>query len=148
MPTQRFLVANAVLVVAALLLARVGWRRPVLSLVIPSATLVNAVFFHILPTIAQEPGVARPLHRCASLRALFVMGLGRRRARWCGANGDCDCYGRWYLDDGKRCLGSKMAQRKLWRIGRDNAEGFRSSIPAAKPHCRQQRPKKSSFRLS
>ena len=54
MPTQRFLVANAVLVVAALLLARVGWRRPVLSLVIPSATLVNAVFFHILPTIAQS----------------------------------------------------------------------------------------------
>jgi hypothetical protein len=54
MPTTRFLVANAVVVVAALLLARVGWRRPVLSLVIPSATLVNAVFFHILPTIVQS----------------------------------------------------------------------------------------------
>ncbi len=60
MPTSRFLVANATLVVVALLLARVGWRRPVLSLVIPSATLVNAVFFHILPTIVQSrqsPGV-------------------------------------------------------------------------------------------
>jgi hypothetical protein len=60
MPTTRFLVANAVLVVVALLLARVGWRRPVLSLVIPSATLINAVFFHILPTIVQgrvSPGV-------------------------------------------------------------------------------------------
>jgi hypothetical protein len=60
MPTTRFLVANAVLVVAALLLARVGWRRPVLSLVIPSATLVNAVFFHILPTVTQgraAPGI-------------------------------------------------------------------------------------------
>jgi hypothetical protein len=60
MPTPRFLVANAVLVLVALLLARVGWRRPVLSLVIPSATLVNAVFLHILPTIAQgrvSPGV-------------------------------------------------------------------------------------------
>jgi hypothetical protein len=60
MPTQRFLVANAVLVLVALLLARVGWRRPALSLVIPSATLVNAVFFHILPTIVQSrvsPGV-------------------------------------------------------------------------------------------
>ena len=60
MPTTRFLVANAVLVVVALLLARVGWRRPALSLVIPSATLVNAVFFHILPTIVQNrvsPGI-------------------------------------------------------------------------------------------
>jgi uncharacterized protein with HXXEE motif len=60
MPTARFLVANAVLVLVALLLARVGWRRPVLSLVIPSATLVNAVFLHILPTIVQgrvSPGV-------------------------------------------------------------------------------------------
>ena len=45
---------------AALLLARVGWGRPALSLVIPAATLVNAVFFHILPTVAQgrvSPGV-------------------------------------------------------------------------------------------
>ena len=60
MPTGRFLAANAALVVAALLLARVGWRRPALSLVIPSATLVNAIFFHILPTIVQSrvsPGV-------------------------------------------------------------------------------------------
>lgn len=60
MPTTTFLVANAVLVFAALLLARVGWRRPALSLVIPAATLVNAVFFHILPTVVQSrvsPGV-------------------------------------------------------------------------------------------
>jgi hypothetical protein len=60
MPTTRFLVANAVLVVVALLLARVGWRQPALALVIPSATLVNAVFFHILPTILQHrasPGI-------------------------------------------------------------------------------------------
>ena len=60
MPTMRFFAANAVLVVAALLLARVGWRRPTLSLVIPAATLVNAIFFHIFPTIVQgrvSPGV-------------------------------------------------------------------------------------------
>ncbi len=60
MPTPIFVVANAAIVVAALLLARVGWRRPALSLVIPSATLVNAVVFHILPTIVQDrvsPGV-------------------------------------------------------------------------------------------
>jgi hypothetical protein len=60
MPTARFLVMNGVLVLAALLLARVGWRRPALTLVIPSATLVNAVFFHILPTIVRgrvSPGI-------------------------------------------------------------------------------------------
>jgi hypothetical protein len=60
MPSARFLAANAVLVIAALLLARVGWRRPELSLVIPSATLVNGVVFHILPTLVQgrvSPGV-------------------------------------------------------------------------------------------
>lgn len=60
MPTTRFLVANGVLVVVALVLAGVGWRRPTISLVIPSATLINAVFFHLLPTILQHrmsPGV-------------------------------------------------------------------------------------------
>jgi hypothetical protein len=60
MPTGRFFVMNAVLVVAALFLARIGWRWPTLSLVIPAATLVNALFFHILPTIVQQrvsPGV-------------------------------------------------------------------------------------------
>ena len=60
MPTSLFLGVNAMLVVAALVLARIGWRRPTLSLVIPAATLVNAVFFHILPTLVQHqvsPGV-------------------------------------------------------------------------------------------
>jgi hypothetical protein len=60
MPTTMFVFMNAVLVVAAFLLARVGWQRPALSLVIPSATLVNAVAFHILPTIIQSrvsPGI-------------------------------------------------------------------------------------------
>jgi len=60
MPTTRFFVANAILVLVALLLARVGWRRPTLSLLIPAATLVNAIFFHILPTFVQSrasPGV-------------------------------------------------------------------------------------------
>jgi hypothetical protein len=60
MPTGRFVVANTVLAVAAFYLASVGWRRPALSLIIPGATLVNAIFFHILPTILQariSPGV-------------------------------------------------------------------------------------------
>ena len=60
MPTARFLFMNVVLVVAALVFASIGWKRPTLSLIIPAATLVNAVFFHILPTIVQgrvSPGV-------------------------------------------------------------------------------------------
>jgi Protein of unknown function with HXXEE motif len=60
MPTALFLLMNSVLVMAACALARLGWSRPTLSLVIPSATLVNAVFFHILPTLIQgraSPGV-------------------------------------------------------------------------------------------
>jgi hypothetical protein len=60
MPTSLFVVANAVLAIAAVQLARVGWQRPTLSLVIPAATLVNAIFFHILPTLVQgrvSPGV-------------------------------------------------------------------------------------------
>ena len=62
-----------VLVIVALLLARVGWRRPALSLVIPAATLVNAILFHILPTVVQgriAPGVyTATLHfRCEVAR--------------------------------------------------------------------------------
>jgi hypothetical protein len=60
MPTTLFLLANAVLVVAALSLASVGWKRPTLSLIIPAATLVNAIFLHILPTVLQRrvsPGI-------------------------------------------------------------------------------------------
>ena len=51
---------NVLLVLAAVVLASVGWKRPTLSLIIPAATLVNAIFFHLLPTIVQgrvSPGV-------------------------------------------------------------------------------------------
>jgi hypothetical protein len=60
MPTARFLFMNAMLVIAAIVLASIGWKRPTLSLIIPAATLVNAIFFHIVPTIVQRrvsPGV-------------------------------------------------------------------------------------------
>ncbi|HKB64642.1 MAG TPA: HXXEE domain-containing protein [Pyrinomonadaceae bacterium] len=60
MPTARFLFMNVLLVLAAVVLASVGWKRPTLSLIIPAATLVNAIFFHLLPTIVQgrvSPGV-------------------------------------------------------------------------------------------
>jgi len=60
MPTARFLFMNVLLVSAAAVFASIGWKRPTLSLIIPAATLVNAIFFHILPTIGQNrvsPGV-------------------------------------------------------------------------------------------
>lgn len=112
MPTSIFLVANAVLAVAALLLARVGWRRPALSLVIPSATLVNALFFHILPTILQRrvspglytaallyvpfsswalvgaarDGVARTAIATAMVAGTLMMASVVLGARWLGAS--------------------------------------------------------------
>jgi hypothetical protein len=60
MPSAGFLFMNVVLVVTAIVLASIGWKRPTLSLIIPAATLVNAIFFHILPTIVLgrvSPGV-------------------------------------------------------------------------------------------
>lgn len=59
-PTSIFAIGNAAVAIAALMIARKGWRRPVISLVIPSLTLVNALFFHILPTVVQSrisPGI-------------------------------------------------------------------------------------------
>jgi hypothetical protein len=76
MPTALFVFGNAALAVAAVSFARIGWRRPTLSLMIPAATLVNAVFFHILPTVVQHkvsPGVytATLLYLPFSLWAFF-----------------------------------------------------------------------------
>ena len=54
-PTSWFIVPNVILVVAALAFARMGWRRhPVAALVIPVATLANAVLFHIIPSLVQR----------------------------------------------------------------------------------------------
>ncbi len=52
-PDWLFVTANAVLVLLAFRFASFGWRRPRISLVIPSATLINAVFLHMLPTLWQ-----------------------------------------------------------------------------------------------
>jgi len=54
MPTLLFVVMNAVLVGLAVTTARIGWRRPTVALVIPWATLVNALAFHITPTVLQR----------------------------------------------------------------------------------------------
>jgi hypothetical protein len=60
MPTPTLVVMNLMLVVMACVLARMGWKAPTLTLVIPAATLVNAIFFHILPTVVEKrtsPGI-------------------------------------------------------------------------------------------
>ena len=116
MPTTVFLGMNAVLVIAALLLAPIGWQRPALTLVIPVATFVNAVCFHILPTVLTghvSPGlytatvlylpfsswavVAAARHgapRTALRTALLVgatMAIGVViAARWLGGAGDVE----------------------------------------------------------
>ncbi|HEY6246383.1 MAG TPA: HXXEE domain-containing protein [Pyrinomonadaceae bacterium] len=59
-PTSLFITANVVAVVAAFAVACNGWKWPAVSLIFPAATLVNGIFFHILPTIAMRrtsPGV-------------------------------------------------------------------------------------------
>ena len=59
-PTSLFISANFVAVVAAFAVACNGWKWPAVSLIFPAATLVNGIFFHILPTIAMRrvsPGV-------------------------------------------------------------------------------------------
>ena len=59
-PESLFITANSVAVVAAFAIAWTGWKWPTISLIIPAATLVNGIFFHILPTIALRrvsPGV-------------------------------------------------------------------------------------------
>jgi Protein of unknown function with HXXEE motif len=108
MPTMRFFVANAVLVVVALVFARVGWRRPRFSLVIPAATLVNAIFFHILPTIVQShasPGV----YTATLLYALLLLGVVGCAARRCTWADNRRSDGRGYAHDGGSRFGCEMA---------------------------------------
>ena len=76
-PTSLFISANFVAVVAAFAVACNGWKWPSVSLIFPAATLVNGIFFHILPTIAMRrvsPGVytASLLYLPFSSYAFFV----------------------------------------------------------------------------
>ena len=53
LPASVFIPINAGLVLIALVLASIGWRRTAAALVIPFGTLINALFLHILPSILQ-----------------------------------------------------------------------------------------------
>ncbi len=83
-PDSIFISANVVLVIAALSLARFGWSKPSLTLVIPSATLVNAIFFHILPTIVQRrvsPGVYTSVLLYLPFSSWAIIGAARDGVR-------------------------------------------------------------------
>jgi hypothetical protein len=80
MPTATFVFMNTILVIASLLLARLGWRRPVASLVIPVATLVNAICFHILPTLLQQrvsPGIYTAVGLYLPFSSWAILGAAR-----------------------------------------------------------------------
>ena len=56
----RFWLLNAAFLCLACVAAKVGFRRPVVGLALPSLTLINGLFFHIGPTVALgrvSPGV-------------------------------------------------------------------------------------------
>ena len=49
-----FYVTNATMLVAAIAVAVIGWRRPELSLALPATLIINALIFHIGITIVQR----------------------------------------------------------------------------------------------
>jgi hypothetical protein len=48
---------NGFLIVFGIAAAAVGWRAPGFALSLPAALLINAVFFHVLPSIAARLGI-------------------------------------------------------------------------------------------
>ncbi len=55
-----FDVTNMMVMFIAIAAAMVGWKIPAFGLIIPALMVINAIFFHILPTVFQRvisPGV-------------------------------------------------------------------------------------------
>lgn len=55
-----FVIVNAGFLALACMAAGIGFKRPAIGLALPSLTLINALFFHIAPTIVLgrvSPGV-------------------------------------------------------------------------------------------
>ncbi len=71
-----FYVVNAIVVVLGISVGMVGWQCPEFSLMFPALMVINAVFFHIAPTLVQRtfsPGVitAVPLFLPLALWAYY-----------------------------------------------------------------------------
>jgi hypothetical protein len=45
---------NGFLIVIGIAAAAVGWRAPAFSLALPAGLLINAIFFHVLPSVAAR----------------------------------------------------------------------------------------------
>lgn len=46
-----FYLTNSCVIILGISAAMIGWQAPWISLVFPAVALINAIFFHILPTI-------------------------------------------------------------------------------------------------
>lgn len=51
---QDFYLTNAVVIVLGIGTSMIGWNAPYISLMFPALALINAIFFHIIPTIHQR----------------------------------------------------------------------------------------------
>lgn len=49
-----FYLTNAVVIVFGVACSMIGWQLPELSLTLPALMAINAIFFHILPTVAKR----------------------------------------------------------------------------------------------
>jgi len=59
-----FYIVNALVVVLGACFAEVGWREPRFALGMPALMIINATFFHVLPTVTTRvysPGLATAL---------------------------------------------------------------------------------------
>jgi len=51
---ESFYIVNALVVVLGVCCAAVGWRQPWFALALPALMLINATFFHVLPTLVTR----------------------------------------------------------------------------------------------
>jgi len=61
---QAFYVTNAAVIVLGVSCAEVGWRLPEFSLIYPALMVINAIFFHLAPTLIYKrysPGLLTAL---------------------------------------------------------------------------------------
>jgi hypothetical protein len=60
LPWSDFYVVNAAAITIGIACAMVGWQEPAFALAFPALALINAIFFHIAPTLIQRrisPGI-------------------------------------------------------------------------------------------
>lgn len=57
---NEFFVTNSAVIITGICFAMIGFKNPYISLMFPALMVINAIFFHILPTIIKRkfsPGV-------------------------------------------------------------------------------------------